>query len=386
MDAISSYRSELARYFEADSTSVSLFWKGRVGLLAILEALEIGPGDEVLLPAFTCVVVPNVILYRGATPVYADIDEETYNLDISKLPSKITPKTRVILAQNTFGLSSDIDAIQGLARPRHIRVVEDACHGFGSRYKGCPSGSCADAAFFSSQWNKPFSTGVGGFTFAKDPHLARRIQAIEQAYLMPRLKETVMIRGLLIARDALLTPATYWALMRMYRELSRRNIVVGSSSPGEMDGPVMPEGFEKRLSATQASRGLKELGRIEASLSQRRKVAAAYRQMLVELGIKPAVEPQYAQHGFLKYPLRVKNRSAFVEHAKRAKIELGDWFISPLHPIERKFEKWNYSWGSNPVAEKISAEVVNLPTHLDVDVKYLDRIRGFLVKWRHDLI
>src|SRR5438105_15281527 len=116
-DARGSYRQSIGDHIGVGADDVALFWKGRVALYAILEALGVGPGDEVIVPAFTCVVVPNVILYLGARPIYADIDAATYNAEAAGIEPRLSPRTKVILAQNTFGLAPDLDPILELARP-----------------------------------------------------------------------------------------------------------------------------------------------------------------------------------------------------------------------------------------------------------------------------
>lgn len=140
-------------------SSLHFFWKGRVALYVILKALGIGPGDEVIVPAYTCVVVPNAILYTGATPIYADINPTTYCCDAVEIERHITPKTRAIICQNTYGLSWEVDQIADMGKRYGIATIEDCTHGFGGTYKGRHNGSFCDASFFSSQWNKPFSTG-----------------------------------------------------------------------------------------------------------------------------------------------------------------------------------------------------------------------------------
>ena len=100
-------KMQIKLYTHKEVKDVFLFWKGRVALYAILKAIEVGKGDKVILPAFTCVVVVNPAIYLGAEPVYVDINPKTFNIDIEKLEDKITSRTKVILTQNTFGLSSD---------------------------------------------------------------------------------------------------------------------------------------------------------------------------------------------------------------------------------------------------------------------------------------
>ncbi len=110
------FKESIRTILQNQSIQVATFWKGRVALYAILKALNIRPGDEVIMPAFTCVVVPNAVIYLQGLPVYVDIDPHTYNMDINKIENKITPKTKFIIAQNTYGLSSDLDAINGIAQ------------------------------------------------------------------------------------------------------------------------------------------------------------------------------------------------------------------------------------------------------------------------------
>jgi perosamine synthetase len=119
-----------SRVFSHSPLQCFLFWKGRVALYAILKTLEIKEGDEIILPAFTCVVAVNPIIYLGANPVYVDIDPTTYNIDVSMIERKITEKTRAILAQNTFGLAPDLDMILEVANKYKLMVIEDRAHGF----------------------------------------------------------------------------------------------------------------------------------------------------------------------------------------------------------------------------------------------------------------
>ena len=133
---INNYKSELANYLNVKESHITLFWKGRVALYALLKSFGISKDDEVILPAFTCVVVPNAILYCDAKPVYVDINPQTLNCDPEEIRKKITPKTKLIIAQNTFGLSSDLDAIMRIANEYHIVVIEDCTHGIGGYYRG----------------------------------------------------------------------------------------------------------------------------------------------------------------------------------------------------------------------------------------------------------
>jgi dTDP-4-amino-4,6-dideoxygalactose transaminase len=362
------------------------FWKGRVALYAILRALGTKAGDEVVLPAMTCVVVPNAITYLGAKAVYVDVEPRTFNIDVDRIEEKITSKTRAILAQNTFGLSSDIDQIGTIAERHGLKVIEDCAHGCGGTYKGQPNGTAADAAFYSSQWNKPFSTGIGGFAVAKDKAIAARLKELENEACIPSFKEKVLLRAQLLANDHLLTQKTYWTALAVYRLLSRHNVVVGSSRSEELESPAMPENFLKGMSNVQISRAEQELERFTENLNHRRRIAAMYKEILKSLSIELPYEPSYATHTFLKFALLVKDRDRFLKEAEGAKVEVGDWFVSPLHPIRKDFHLWNYRYGENPIAERLSRHLVNLHTHLRITDRHVEKVAIFLKKHRSNIL
>ena len=384
VDACQLLKEQIAECLSITPNSVFLYWKGRVALYAILEAIGIKGGDEIILPAFTCVVAVNPIVYLGARPIYVDIDPTTYNMDVSKIEAKITQKTRVILAQNTFGLAPDLDRIFAVADKYKLMVIEDCAHGFGGSYKGRPNGTIADASFFSSQWNKPFSTGLGGFAVAREPGIARKLKELEKTFKKPSLKDEMVLKVLLFARERL-DSNLYWPALKTYRWLSKNNLILGSSQGEELEGPVKQRGFEKGFSETQANRGIEELTGFDKVLDYRKTVASAYARILLRLGIEPPYEPAYARHTYLRFPLLVKDRTTFLRSAEKEKLELGDWFLSPIHPTAKNFELWHYRWGENPIAERISRHIVNLPSHTKIDENYVHKAARFLEKNRDNI-
>jgi dTDP-4-amino-4,6-dideoxygalactose transaminase len=371
--------------------NVFLFWKGRVALYAILKALDIKEGDEVILPAFTCVVVANPIIYLGAKPVYVDIDPLTLNIDPKKIEEKITKKTKVIIAQNTFGLSSNLDSIFEIANKYNLFVIEDCAHGFGGTFKGKKNGTIADASFFSTQWNKPFSTGIGGIAVTKHDEIAKKIEEIEKKAVKPSYKEKVELKILVFLRNNILNSNTYWFAMSTYRMLSKKNLVIGSSQGYELESPTMPENFLKSFSDVQAKEGLKYFekqdGRylIDIKINHRKKGALLYNEMLKQLSIEPLYNTFNEEHTYLKYPLLVRDRNQFLLEAQRNKVQLGDWFLSPIHPIKENFAKWYYNWGSCPIAEKISQHIINLPTDYNINEYFMTKLNRFLQQQRSNI-
>jgi perosamine synthetase len=362
MTAHDDLRRAIAELIGVPPDHVTLFWRGRVALYAILRALGIGRGDEVVVPAFTCVAVPNAILYADATPIYVDIDEATYTADPAAVAAAISPRTRAVLAQNTFGLSADLDALAAVAQPPGAVVIDDCTHGLGGSYKGRPNGAAAHAAFYSTQWSKPISTGLGGIAVTTDAGLARDLATLERSAPDPRHLDRALLATLLFARERIATPRTLRAGRAVYRSASHAGLVPGSSSGGELEGTKMPASFLTAMSAFQARLASRRLAALEAKVRRRTAVARGYSARIAALGRTPVYEPASARHAFLRYPLRVRERHAVVEEADRRGVLLGDWFHSPLYPVAGDLGKWGYRRGEHPVAERVVCEIVNLPT------------------------
>ena len=142
----------------------------------ILAAMEIGPGDEVIVPAFTWVATANVVLYCGATPVFVDVDRQSFNLDPALLAAKITPRTKAIVAVHLFGQCADMDAIAKAAPG--IPIIEDAAGAAGAAYRGRHAGTLGVAAAFSFHPRKSITTGEGGMVTTADARLAVRVDSL----------------------------------------------------------------------------------------------------------------------------------------------------------------------------------------------------------------
>ena len=379
---VGAYREAIARYLGLPSEHVTLFWKGRVALYAILEAMGITSG-EVVIPAFTCVVVPNAILYAGARPVYAEIEPVTFHVDLAKLEDRITSRTRALLAQNTFGLAPPMDELREIARRHRLALIEDCAHGFGGSYKGRKNGTLADASFFSTQWNKPFSTGLGGIAVTPDPETAAKLRAIEARCAAPTHREDTMLAFLLRARKTFEKPEYFAVAASAYRLLGRAGLVIGSSDSEEVSGTGRPAGFLKAMSAVQARAGVRQLERLDSYNRHRRSIAAIYDGALAEMGLEPPVALSHAEHTYLKYPIFASNRDRLLQAARPRGIALSNWFCSPIHPVRNGWERWFYEAGSNPVAEDRSSRVVNLPTGPEVTPRYAARVLDFLRTHRH---
>ncbi len=354
-----------------------LLAKGRVALYAGLQAMNLGRGAKVVLPGYTCMVVPAAVQYAGLRPVYIDIDPWTYNLDPDLLEGFPDSGAAAVIVQHTYGIPAEMAAIRPLARSRGMALIEDCCHLFGTRIEGQRAGTFGAFAFMSGQWNKPFSTGLGGMLLVNDPSLAERVNAlVAQEAFRPGAFKNLLLRVQMIAFDWLVNPSSSGIVRELYRALGRLGLVVGSSSVGELRGEK-PGGYFSTMAVSQVRRGLRELARIEENLSHRARLIAFYHHELPRIGFAP-LPAANLDLPLLRYPVRVANKQEVLQRGRTSNVEIGSWFESPLHPGSTVMEDFGYRAGMCPQAELASAQVINLPTHLKVDESLAEKILDFV--------
>ncbi len=232
------------------------------GLHLALAALGIGPGDEVIVPAFTWVSTANCAVYCGATPVFADVDRATFNLIPADVARRITPQTKAVIAVHLFGLCADIAALR-LLLPRHVAIVEDAACAAGGALGRIPAGGLGDIAVFSFHPRKSITTGEGGMVTTEDPRLAERVRVM-------------------------------------------RNHGASVSEEERHHGPqpyLLPDfdvlGFNYRMTDLQGAVGLVQLGKLDRFIDERARGAAFYRQELGGLNwLRLPAEPPAGRHAW----------------------------------------------------------------------------------------
>jgi perosamine synthetase len=368
---------EMGRYY---------FFKGRVALFAILKAMGIQPGDEVILPGFTCVVVPNAVTYLEAKPVYVDIDPNTFNIDVLKLeelltsyPSRLT-NPKAVIVQHTFGIPAEMDSIREIAKKYNLYVIEDSCHAMGSIYKNKEVGTFGDAAFFSSQWSKPVTTGLGGWAIVNNDELRPKMDALIGEFTAPSHREMFLLKLQYFMYSKFFRPSVFWFAQSAYRSLSKAGLTVGSSSNCELEYG-MPGGYAKMMSPWHRDLLENQIRRLDQLIRHRKLIAALYEDLLGKKGIKTVSLPEEYKPVFLRYPLLAGNKKKVLEEARRRHIEIGDWFVSPIHPNLEGWEKVGYEKGSCPVAEGICRHIINLPTHNGINESEAEKIIDFVFKY-----
>jgi dTDP-4-amino-4,6-dideoxygalactose transaminase len=282
-----------------------------------------------------------------------------------------------VLVQHTYGLPAAVAEIKQIAGRYGIPLIEDCCHTFGGRLDGRLLGTFGKAAFFSGQWNKPFSTGLGGVAIVHDAGLAQKVRELQTQMPLPTVRASVMLAGQLLTHEAIVWPSTSARITRAFRWMSRGGFVVGSSSKAEF-GVIMPEGYAMQSAAVQCRLGRIEVGRIEENRQHRQWVTRHYLQVLASLGYPMPDWKDLDELMILRLPLRVANKQEALAKAAQYGVEIGSWFECPLHPAETDQEAFGYHPGDCPNAERAACEVINLPTHRRVKERDVQKTLAFV--------
>ena len=347
------------------------FSSGRIGLYGVLRALGIGPGDEVLIQVPTHIVVANAIRFAGARPVYVDCRLDSYNIDLDDAARKITPRTKALLLQHTFGIPVDLDAALALARQHKLEVIEDCVHALGATYKGKPVGSFGRAAFFSTEETKTISSTMGGMLVTDDPDLASWLGTFQAACPWPPAPLTRRYLVKLALYYLLLHPSVHGPMRALYERLGERHPLPRPLGQEEHRG-VRPAVYEQRLSNAQAAIALRQLRRLDRNLAHRRQVAGAIDRWLTARGHTTPVAPAGSVPAMVRYPLWVEDRAAAVA-ATRRDLVLGTWFRSVLEDAASPVHG-DYPAGACPRAEAAARHLINLPTHGRMTVEDAQRV------------
>lgn len=294
---------------------------GTTALHLSLMAFDVAPGDEVIVPTLTYVATANVVRYCGATPVFVDIDSETWNIDSEAIEGKITPRTKGIIVVHLYGHPADMDPIMNIARRYGLFVVEDAAEAHGAEYKGRKVGSIGDVGVFSLYGNKIITTGEGGIITTNDTKLADKMMLLKSQGMDPNRR--------------------FWH-------------------------PVI--GYNYRMTNIQAAIGIAQLEYIDWHIENRLRLARLYRNYLssVKELVLP-VEKPWAQNVYWLFTILLRNdgisRDELIAQLEARGIETRPVFY-PVHSLP-PYACSDCS-GVYPVAEQVSRSGMNLPTYADL--------------------
>lgn len=347
------------------------FASGRGALFAALQAVGVEKGDEVILQAFTCSVVPNAILACGAVPVYADIDD-SLTLDPKSIERKISKKTKAILVQHTFGIPSNMDAICALAKQHDLFVIEDCAHTIGGVYKEQKLGTFGDAAIFSFGRDKAFSSVFGGMAIAKEKHIVENLRQIQQVQTYPSFLFVLQQLFHPIASGIILPLYDFFGIGKLFLVLFQTLQLLSFPVGAQEKKGKMPISFVKKMPNALAELALFQLSRLAEFNKKREKAVDLY---LEALHSQEKVENRAP---LLRFPLFIHNRDKVLLAAKKQHIYLGKWYSEIIDPKGVDFTSVLYAQGSCPKAEDMAAKIINIPTYPTLSKRDLERVINFI--------
>lgn len=366
------------------------YFRGRVALAAILKAFGVKAGDDVLLQAFTCIAVPEAILSLGAVPRYVDVAAGSPNMDPEDLERKIGSRTRAVIVQHTFGLPADIVRIADVARRHDVPLIEDCAHTIASRVRGQRVGTFGAAAFYSFEASKPVFVGIGGSAVSNDAGLTARLKRDYAAYREPSGFTQLQLEAMRVAHRVAYRPSTYWTVRTVFRAVVATGLIrgnynkvanageAGTSDQGDADRAAPSADFSLRMGRRQARLLRVGLDKLVPQTAHRRWVADEYRTRISMPGVSHIALADGDDPVYGRYPILVENRTEVLAGARRAKVELADFYATPVHPLTGSgLKQVAYTPGECPRAERIATQVVSLPTGLQVDAKQVERAVAF---------
>ena len=314
------------------------------GLHLALEALGIGPGDEVIAPTLTFTATVEVVRYLGADPVLVDVDPVTLNIDPARIRAAITPRTKAIMPVHYGGLACDMDAILAIAREHGLKVVEDAAHALPTTWRGTLVGQLqSDVTVFSFYANKTITTGEGGMAVTHNPALAQRMR-------------TMRLHGM--NRDAFdrftsKTPAWYYE--------------------------VVAPGFKYNMTDVAAAMGVEQLARLPHFVQRREVLARRYHEQLANLPLTlPAVAPPGDTHAWHLYVIRLLpdaplERDAAIQALSDRGIGTSVHYV-PLHRHPYWRDRYQLTPAMFPEADAAYQAMISIPLFTAMSDSDQDRV------------
>ena len=382
------------------------FNSGRSALMAILSSFGLEKDSEVLLQAFTCNAVPNPVIWSNLKPVFIDVDEKTFNIDVEDLKRKISPKSKIVIVQHTFGLPAfakategkpaDIDEILEIcrqgeedksssspfaeARGNNLILIEDCAHSLGAEYKGKKVGTFGRAAFFSFSRDKVISSVYGGMAVTNDEKLGQALRQAQGEFGYPKF--------VWIFQQLLHPVLMNWLILPTYKFLGKYLLVLfqwlqilSKAVHWKEKRGEKPCYFPKRMPEALAILALNQFKKLGRFNEHRQKIAHFYYDNLKDTLFDLPPVSSSVREVFLRFTVRHSQAHDIIKKAWRKNILIGDWYTSPVAPYDTRLDKLQYKLGSCPKAEKLSKETLNLPTHINISFDDAKKIIEFLKQY-----
>jgi perosamine synthetase len=366
---ITEFEHRFAEYCGATSAITTAF--GRMAFFYLLMSLDLPPGSEIVFPALTFWVIPELARAAGFTAVFADVDPRTFTLDPRELTRAITARTSAVVPTHLYGLPCDMDSILSIARHHGLRVIEDCAHALGATWHGQPVGTLGDAGFFSFQLLKPLNTYGGGAAVTRDADLAARVRACAEAEPWPsRFDVERRLRLGQVQRIAIRPDIFTWAL---YPRLWVASYLKANPDLAfwEAIRPLhpLPPHYRVRYSNVQAAIGLEALAHLDtwtcATIRRAEEMSNALRGARVHT---PYVPPG-CRHVYYQYAVATEHRDSVVRRCVRRGID-----VETLHvDVCTRLPLFGNRHPPMPGAEE-AARTIQLPVHVAVRSEDVPRI------------
>jgi len=330
------------------------FNSGRSALYAILKALDIGLGHEVIIQSFTCVAVPNSIIWTGAKPIYVDV-QSNLTIDPKEIENKITKKTKAIIVQHTFGIPSDLLEIKKIARKNNLFVIEDCAHVVGDTYQNKKLGQFGDISFFSFGRDKAFSSVFGGMAITGHEEIGKKIRTFQKKLKMPSLSWTIQQLFHPIAFSIILPIYDFLFLGKIILVIFQKLHFLSLPVSIQDKNGKSNQSFVKKLSDPLAELALFQLKKIKRYNEKRFNVSSYYIKEIKKLNIEiPYIEPI----SFLRFPIIADNRDDLINFFRKKGIYLGTWYSNVIDPKGVDFKKIYYQSSLFPNSLKYAKQIV----------------------------
>ena len=346
----------LKTYF--DTKYATTFDSGRTALFYALKALGVGEGDEVLVQAYTCVVVINAIKWTGATPVFVDI-KSGLNMDPEDAKRKVSDNTKVMIIQHTFGQPAKMEVLMSVARDNNLKTVEDCAHSLGAKSNGQLTGTFGDIGMFSFGSDKIVSCVRGGGLITKSEVINKKIE--EYHARLPETDRLLIFQHLMHYPLFFIGKALYsikigkW-ILGFAKKLHIINRIIYRP---EKQGKQL-QFYPTKLPNSLASILLGQLGQLDSLNNHRREIANLYGELLNK-EIDRQITTEESIH--LRYTLFVNETKKLRSETKKEGIILGDWYDTIIAPRDIDMVATGYKSGDCPQAELYSKKSINLPTN-----------------------
>lgn len=347
----------------------------RMGFYDLMRVIGLKRGDEVILLGSTCSVMVNAVLRVGATPVYSEIDPNTLGSCALSIARLITARTKMIVAQHSFGVPCDIYSISEISKKNNIFLLEDCALTLGSKINNVVVGNFGDAALFSTDHSKPINTITGGFIYTKNIILSTRLRSSQQSCceLSIARKKALWARFLFERKYCDIKNYSTFKILEIVNSIMKKLHMTEGDFLSDDNGLVCVGSYPypAKLPTFIAAIGLMEIERWQFTANERSGVLKLLMDVLLECNLNAALPKAYSNNLIEIIPLRLAWCDATngkLKESMKFFLDISQfWFMRPIVSTKINLKMLGYRTGSCPISEYIGNNIINLPCNISVD-------------------